>query len=172
MMKIAGCCLVIAATSLWGMDKAKRLKEEIQEMKYMQKIIYLLQSEMNYSKTFLADIFEGMSTKLKEPYGRWLKELHLQLNKYPCESFEETWENSIEKYLYKIKLPEKQKEELKLLGKQLGSVDIQVQMRFLDAYNCNLEYEINEKQTEQKTKTKVYLCLGVMSGMLVSVVML
>ena len=39
MIRIAGCCFVIAATSLWGAEQAKRLREEVSEIKYVQKMI-------------------------------------------------------------------------------------------------------------------------------------
>ena len=108
---------------------------------------------------------------MKEPYKSWLYEMSERVNEFSGVRFEDIWKNSICRNLKVLDLPEQELESLKSLGNQLGYADIQVQMRLLDLYQDHLERTIREVHDEVKTKVRLYHCLGVMSGLFVSVLL-
>jgi len=140
-------------------------------MKYLQRIISLIQSEIRYSRAFLGEIFWNIGQGAKEPYRGWLLEMSDRVNEFSGERFEEIWKSSVHRNLKVLNLPEQELESLKLLGNQLGYADVQVQMRLLDCYQEHLERTIREMHEQVQTKVKLYHYLGVMSGLFVSVLL-
>lgn len=172
MIRVAGCFFVIGATTLWGMDKSKRLKSQYEHMKYLQRIICLLKSEIRYSRSFLGEIFYQIGQSVEEPYRTWLFDLTEKTKNHSAESFEEIWRESIDTYLKEIQFSAYEMETLKALGSQIGFADVEVQLKLLDIYLEHLQKSMEELRDEIQTKTKIYHCLGVMSGILVSVLLL
>ena len=92
-------------------------------------------------------------------------------NTFSGDSFEDIWKCSVEKSLKILELPVCELETLKSLGNQLGYADVQIQVKLLDLYLEHLEHTISEVQEEIKGKTRLYHCLGLMSGLLISIVL-
>lgn len=171
MMKITGALLIVGMTSVWGIMKAEKVKNQLENMKYLQRILSLIQSEIRYSRLFLGEIFENIGQGVKEPYKSWLMEISEKANSFTGERFEDIWKDSCKRHLESLDLPEQELNSLKSLGNQLGYADIQVQMRLLDLYQENLERTIREVSDQVKTKTRLYHCLGVMGGLFVAVLL-
>jgi len=171
MMKMAGALLIVGMTSVWGILKAEKVRNQLENMKYLQRIISLMQSEIRYSRAFLSEIFANLGQGVKEPYRSWLRDMSEKTNAFTGESFEKIWKSSADRNLKVLHLPEHELEALKSLGNQLGYADIQVQMRLMDLYQEHLEHTIREVQGEVQTKVKLYHCLGVMSGLFVAVLL-
>lgn len=158
-------------TSVWGIMKAERVKNQLDNMKYLQRIISLLQSEIRYSRVFLGEIFHNIGQGTKEPYKSWLLEMSERADAFSGDSMEDIWKSSIERNLKILELPQCELEALKSLGNQLGYADIQVQMRLLDLYQEHLNRTIREVHDEVQTKVRLYHCLGVMGGLFVAVLL-
>ena len=164
--------MIVGTTSVWGITKAEKVKNQLENMKYLQRIISLIQSEIRYSRAFLGEIFANIGQGAKEPYKNWLLDMSERVNVFTGEKFEDIWKESVHRYLKVLDLPEQELEALKSLGNQLGYADIQVQMRLLDLYQEHLERTIREVHGEVQTKVRLYHCLGVMSGLFVAVLLL
>lgn len=158
-------------TSIWGITKAEKVRNQLEHMKYLQRIISLLQSEIRYSRDYLGEIFGNIGQGAKEPYKSWLLEMSQRANAFSGDSLEDIWKSSAEKYLKILELPFCELEALKSLGNQLGYADVQIQMRLLDLYQEHLERTIRELHGEVQTKVRLYHCLGVMSGLFVAVLL-
>ena len=171
MMKMAGALLIVGMTSIWGITKADNMKRQLDNMKDLQRIISLLQSEIRYSRAFLGEIFENIGQGVREPFKSWLLEMSEKTNAFIGESIEDIWKDSCKRHLGVLDLPEQELESLKSLGNQLGYADIQVQMRLLDLYQEHLDRTIREVHDQVQTKVRLYHCLGVMSGLFVAVLL-
>lgn len=158
-------------TSIWGIIKAENVRNQLENMKYLQRIISLIQSEIRYSRAFLGEIFANIGQSVKEPYRSWLLEMSEKADGFSERRFEDIWKESCKRYLGVLDLPEQELESLKSLGNQLGYADIQVQMRLLDLYQEHLENTIREVHNQAQTKVRLYHCLGVMSGLFVAVLL-
>ena len=158
-------------TSVWGITKAEKAKDQLENIKYLQRIISLIQSEIRYSRAFLGEIFLNIGQGVKEPYKSWLLDMSDRVNAFSGARFEDIWKASVHKNLNMLDLPGQELEALKSLGNQLGYADIQVQMRLLDLYQEHLERTIREVHGEVQTKVRLYHCLGVMSGLFVAVLL-
>ena len=163
--------MIVGTTSVWGITKAEKVKNQLENMKYLQRIISLIQSEIRYSRAFLGEIFANIGQGVKEPYKSWLLEMSDRVNEFSGERFEDIWKSSVHRNLKVLNLPEQEVESLKSLGNQLGYADIQIQMRLLDLYQEHLERTIREVHGEVQMKVRLYHCLGVMSGLFVAVLL-
>lgn len=163
--------MIVGMTSLWGIMKAETFKKQLENMKYLQRIISLIQSEIRYSRAFLGEIFLNIGQRVTEPYKSWLLEMSERTNAFTGENFEDIWKESIRKNLKGLELPEHELESLKTLGDQLGFADVQVQMRLIDLYQEHLERTIREVHEQAQTKVRLYHCLGVMSGLFIAVLL-
>lgn len=163
--------MIVGTTSIWGIREASKAKNQLENMKYLQRIICLIQSEIRYSRAFLGEIFCNIGQGVKEPYKSWLLEMSEKTSTFSGECFEDIWKESINKNLKELDFPEQELESLKSLGNQIGYADIQVQMRLLDLYLEHLDRTIREVHEQVQTKVKLYHCLGVMSGLFLSVLL-
>ncbi|MCI8561634.1 MAG: hypothetical protein HFH03_11030 [Dorea sp.] len=172
LLKISGCLLVIAATTLAGMARAGSIQEQYRQMKYLQRILYMIESEIRYSHTYLGEIFLNVSRRIEEPYKGWLLSMERKMGQMDSGAFEVIWGQAAEDKLKHCGLPHKELERLIQLGSQLGAMDLNLQLKVLSLYQEQLKLSMEEIQEGMKTKVRLCHCLGVMSGLLVAVLLL
>lgn len=171
MLKGIGCILVILATSITGILAASRMDEMYNEIKYVRQMLYVLQSEIQYSRTYLAEAFSNISGFVKSPYNVWLRQLHLRLERKSEGSLDKVWRETIDEYLIDVRLPGRQKEQLKELGVCLGCADISVQVKYMELLGNQLEIAMEEMREELEGKKKLYRCIGVASGIFIAILL-
>jgi stage III sporulation protein AB len=171
MVKIIGCILIIGATSMAGICAAFREDEMYNEIKYVRQLLYILQSEIQYSRTYLAEAFSNISGFVKSPYNVWLRQLHFRLERKNDGSMNKMWKETIDEYLIDVRLPNKQKEQLKELGVCLGCADISVQMKYMELLGNQLELAMEEMREELQMKKKLYRCIGIASGLFIAILL-
>jgi stage III sporulation protein AB len=171
-MKLAGCAIVILATTLLGMKKAEEWDAAYEEMKYFRQILLRLESEIRYAKVCLADVFLNVSKSLREPYNTWFQQMSMRLEQKKEGGFIRIWSDTIDIYLKEVNISEKQKNQIKELGNYLGSLDISMQMKQIQLLNEQLELAMQELRDELEGKKKICRCLGVMSGIFIAILLI
>lgn len=172
MLKMAGSIMVIGATVLFGERKAAALKEQHRQMEYLRQLLYALLSEVRYARSPLGEIFLSVGESAEEPYKSWLLELGRRLYRRDGGSFSHLWKTSIREKLSTAALAEAEISRLSELGDRLGFADIEFQVSSIERYLTQLEVSADEIRKEMKIKTRLYHCLGIMSGMLIVTLLL
>lgn len=172
MEKIIGSILIIGAASLLGCRFARETEDEYRQMQYLRQIIYMLQSEIRYARSYLGEAFLCISGKVKEPYKGWLLEMSFNMEHKRGGMFEEMWEQCIREYLTKTKLPEPEISRLIDLGCQLGTADMEMQMKTLELYQEQLKQAAEDKREKMKAKVRLCRCLGVSGGIFITVLLI
>lgn len=172
MIRIFGGLFITGATTLLGITKANEVKEQYGQMQYLQRLIFMTKSEIQYARAYLGEIFDQIGRKAYEPYKSWLFDLSRKMEAREEGTFGDMWEKSIDKHLRQCGLPAKELERLKGLGAQLGFADMEVQIRLLDLYLEQLAQTMSEVREEMKVKVRLCHCLGVMSGILITVLLI
>ncbi|MCI8667531.1 MAG: hypothetical protein HFG82_12855 [Dorea sp.] len=172
LMKIIGGVLVIAATSMWGHAAAEREKNRYDQLQYLQKLLYLLRSEILYARSYLGEAFLQIGQRAKSPYQEWLLKLCMQMEEKREGAFAGMWEESIYDFLKDSGLPKKELLRLAAFGSQLGSADAEMQVKTLDLYLEELRLSMEELREEMRTKIRLCHCLGVMSGIFITVLLI
>ncbi len=171
MLRLIGMVVVIGTTTLMGMQRAERIRSQYAQMQYLQKIIYSIQSEICYARAYLSEIFTEIGIKSEDPYKKWLINLGQSMEERNEESFEKIWKKSIVRYLSGVNLPMQEKERLMYLGNQLGTADVEMQVRVLEVYLQQIKTEMSEMRDSMREKIRLCHCLGVMSGILIAVLL-
>lgn len=171
-LKMSGCLFVVAATTLTGMVRADNIQEQYRQMRILQRLLYMMESEIKYAHIHLGEIFLHISRRVKEPYKDWLLLMERRMGQAESGTFEAIWRQAVEEKLVSSGLPSKEIDRLGQLGAQLGVMDLELQLRVLSLYQEQLSLSIEEAREEMRTKVRLCHCLGVMSGLLVAVLLL
>lgn len=171
MLKAVGGILVIGACALLGAGAAGELEASYQELLYLKKLIELLKGEMQYSKAALSHIFLKMSKEAKAPYNDWLQDMCVRIERKSCGDLAGIWRESLSETLRGSKLPVKEQQKLSELGVLLGDLDLVTQMNQLEGYLEQLDVSIQDMRLEIRDKKKVFRCLGIIGGMLLTILL-
>ena len=172
MLKITGCILVIASTTLLGFRKGADIEDTCRQLQYLQRLFYLLQSEIRYARTYLGEIFIHLGKQSEGAYREWLLSLGEEMEKRAGKTFEEMWREEIKTYLTDLNIPSGELERLLALGSQLGNMDTEMRVRTLDLYQEQLARSIEEMREGMKGKVRLCHSLGIMGGMFLSILFL
>ena len=172
LMKTVGGALVIAATSMWGHAAAKQIGDGYKELQYLQKLLYLLRSEIQYARSYLGEAFLQIGQKALSPYREWLLGLCKHMEKERDGTFAGMWEESTKTFLADSGLPKEELLRLAAFGNQLGIADAEMQVKTLDLYLEEIRLSMEEMREEMRTKIRLCHCLGVMSGIFITVLLL
>ena len=145
--------MVILAGGGWGMLQAAKIEECYRQMRYLRKLIFRIRSEIRYSRQVLPEAFLHVGSEAQEPYKMWLLSLCERLTKRQGTSLAGIWEEETRRY-------------------ELGTIDIEMQVRTLDLYLEQMEQKMEDMRTEQKERIRLYQCVGVTGGIFLAIILL
>ena len=102
----------------------------------------------------------------------WLLSLYERLENRQGTSLAGIWEEETRTHLPVIRIPQDMLESLIRLGGELGTIDIEMQVRTLDLYLEQMEQKMEDMRTEQKEKIRLYQCIGVTGGVFLAIILL
>lgn len=172
MLKAAGSILVVLSATAFGIRKAADLKEQYAQLLHIQRIIYMLQSEMRYARESLGEIFLHIGNLVEEPYREWFAEMNNRIEERNGGTLAEIWADSVWQNLWNCGLRNEEIQRLSELGGQLGSADMEMQMKALELYQIQVTESLDTMREELKMKMRLRCCLGVTCGMLIAILLL
>lgn len=172
LLKLSGSAFVVMATTLMGIFRAEDIKEQYLQMRQLQRIISMLESEIRYGRTHLGEAFLHISRQVQEPYKSWLLSMQKDMGQTDAGTFEEIWTHGVEENLQKSGLSKKELERLIQLGGQFGVMDLKLQLRVLELYQEQLSLNMKDAWESIKMRVRLCHCLGVMSGMLIAILLI
>lgn len=171
-IKIIGCILVITSSAGIGLYFSCVLKERIEELTELKKILILLRGNIRYANTPLAEALYSISIRHNGEFKSFLSWVSEQMEKMQGETIADIWKRGVEQKLKGLSLTKKDKESLIGFGNNLGYLDKDMQLGTIDMYVATLETEIEEASRTVKEKTYLYNSLGVMAGIFLTIVMI
>ena len=102
----------------------------------------------------------------------WLLSLYERLANRQGTSLAGIWEEETRRYLAETGIPQDMMESLIRLGSELGTIDIEMQVRTLDLYLEQMEQKMEDMRTEQKERIRLYQCVGVTGGIFLAIILL
>ncbi len=155
-----------------GCLQAAKIEECYRQMRYLRKLIFRIRSEIRYSRRVLPEAFLSVGSEAQEPYKMWLLSLYERLENRQGTSLAGIWEEETRTHLPVIGIPQDMLESLIRLGGELGTIDIEMQVRTLDLYLEQMEQKMEDMRTEQKEKIRLYQCIGVTGGVFLAIILL
>ena len=164
--------MIITGCTLIGIKKGDVYKKHYEELIYLKKIIILLRGEIRYNCGEIGEAMENIALKLKEPYKMICTDVAREAKKREGRRFAEIWN---EKFINKsicTELWNEDREELKELGENIGYLDLEMQLNYLDNYTENLDIKIKDTKELLRENVKLYKTMGIMAGIMLSVIII
>lgn len=167
-LKIAGACLILFSSSAMGMGYGKRLKEHLQELRYIKQICQYISGQLQYTKEPLPELFLELSGRVKEPYRMLFYNAHRIFEKKGSVSFPEWFRKEADVLLGTYRkekgMTEEEWELFLSLGEQSGYLDIRMQTGAVLSCIERWELYIEKAEKEIGPKQRIGNCLGILSG--------
>ncbi len=166
---IGAACIIFASTllgSYWSRLDDYR-KADLQELK---KALSLLKTEIIYAITPLPEALEHIGNRL-ETFKLLFLEISKEFKNRNGESAYVIWERTIVK-LKGTHLNREDKEILINFGKALGYLDKEMQTKNIELTIEYLEEHIGKLAESQSKNRKLYQSLGILGGLLLTIILL
>lgn len=158
MCKMIGGLLIILSCTWWGVEKSREISIHRKELEELERIFTLLQSEMQYVKRPIGEIFAKLKRQEIGRYQRWMGELSMSETALGKRTFQELWRTSIDHHFKETFLTKRELEELKEIGNHIGYSEA------IRLYLVQLDNSIQVTKEEEKEKKKLYQSMGILSG--------
>ena len=166
MHKIIGVMLIVSACTAFGVEKGRELSIHRKELEELHRIFTYIQTELEYMRTPIGELFMKIKNKVDAAYQEWLEFLAENAQNAHSRSFIEIWISSIDIHFKQSFLTKSQLEELKQIGKNLSKPEA------ISIYLTQLENDIQNTREEEKEKKKLYQSMGILTGIFLVLVLI
>lgn len=163
-------CVVIAGAGL-GFEAVSRFKNRLKQLETLKHMIIHLKGEILYANSPLAEAFERTGRRSPGAAGTLFEQVAKDLKQETGEPFPGIWREWAGKFGKEQHLGAQEREQLLRFGEHLGYLDREMQEKTLLCYLEDLEYSIHLLQKEEPEKCRLFMSLGLMSGLFLAVVM-
>ena len=172
MYRIVGCILVVAAGTGMGISESIRLSERIHTLEMLLRMVICLKGEIHSQNASLPDAFYGVAARMNGKYREFLINAADRMKAGTGETLSQICRECAKSSLKKSCLTPGEKDAFFSLGKYLGYLDLEMQMRQLSLYEKKLEEEVHRLREEAAGKKKLYRSLGILGGLLAAVLLI
>lgn len=172
MYKIFGAILIITACSGFGFSKAMELRKRVVMLEELKKMFVHLRGEISYAKNPFMEAFNNMTDKEYGKLGDFCVYMARQLDVPDGRTFYEKWCMGIDGNLRGAGFLDEDINDLKKAGERLGYLDYNMQLATIDMEVEQLEMKIARLSEEILPKQKVYRCVGVFCGLMLTILFL
>ena len=169
-LKMISSVLVIASSAGIGMYFSSTLKERLETIRELKKVMLLLRGNITYSNATLPEALNSIANRQKGELKDFLSYVSSELYQMNGKTAAEIWKNGVELMLKESALSKKDKESLIQFGNGLGYLDREMQLGTIDFYIASLETDMDEIQRTKREKTYLYNSLGVMGGIFLTII--
>lgn len=172
MLKLAAAILVISGTTGLGIYYCREMKNRIWHLQYIVQMLSMMESEIVYSKVTFAEACSTVSRRVKEPYQGFLRSVYERVQAFSGEGLLPIWCGELAKI--EKELPLKQEEMTLLEGvvEEQGFIDGEMQIKKMTFQMEQVQDKIQMLKSKEENKSRIYLYLGIMSGILCTIVFL
>lgn len=170
-LKFVGVLLVITACGGLGMEAALHFKRRLRLLEKLKLMITHLKGEILYANAPLSEAFDRTGSRNPGKAGALFRAVAGRLREESGESFSLIWKEQAEAFVKESELSHREREQLLDFGEHLGYLDREMQEKTLLLYLEDLEYSVRVIRKEEPEKCRLYMSLGLMSGLFLAVVM-
>ena len=171
MIKAAGAFLICLGAAGLGWQMAFLWKERLELLIALRRLIYYLKGEILYGHGTLAEALLQSGRKAGGPFGEMFERAAERLEFRDGTPFSQIWRSEADK-LARLPLLSDDWERLKALGDSLGYLDLTMQERTLLLYLEQLAESIGYLKEHKREKCRLYMSLGIMGGLFLTITFL
>lgn len=171
-LKLLGSFLIFAASVGFAFRFGMDLKEHLQLLYEIRKLILDIANEASFSMLSVETILREEIHSKNEILNEICQSAADALEKKETKSGIEIWNHMIEVYQKKLHLSQEEKEIFQGVGNAFFGKSIEENEKGLNHYVERLDFLIETVRAEQKEKKKVYQTASVMCGLIVILLLL
>ncbi|HCC06722.1 MAG TPA: hypothetical protein DEP72_00955 [Clostridiales bacterium] len=173
MIKIIGMLIVIATSAGIGFYIPKLHKNKIEFLIDMRQSFYLLKNEINYSiNTIVVSFFNIYEKASNQCVKQFFYDMYEKLQEKSGISLKSTWETGVNELLCKEKINENEAKHITSFGNSLGYLDREQQLKNIDFLVEGLDEIILMHKEKYEKHSKLYSRMGILVGLMATVVLL
>lgn len=171
-MKILGAVLVTAACTGAGASAVYRLKERKKLLETLKRMVSHLRGEILYANAPLPSAFYRTGRRGGGKAAELFISVAEEMERETGDSFETIWERLVEQLFKTSDLSPLDQEQLLKFGANLGYLDRDMQEKTIQFYLEDLELAITHLRKEEPDKSRLYLGMGILTGLFLTVVLI
>lgn len=171
-IKVIGVLFLMSSAAAIGFLKAEELEERVKLLQELKRMMILLQGEIRFHRSELAEAFENVSERVEEPYSLFLKRTAEDLRQHPQGGLEKIWNGNVKSLLKKDGFIAEDARLLEILGSSFGYLDLAMQTETLNMGICRTEEAVQQAKEQQKCKGKLYKTMGITVGALLTLLII
>lgn len=172
MLKFIGAVFIICGSTGLGFACRRDMVAARQHTGYLQKLMELLQSEVQYARASLPEACRTAAQQLPEPYRTALCQIGRRMEPGNGLSFSQVWEEETGKLLQLVPVPAKEGKLLLHFAEQCGFADCNMQLRILTQYADLYRQSVDRQEEGILKKGKAAASIGLLGGIMLTVVLL
>lgn len=172
MLKGLGAALVLIASLLYGWQLRARLSGHVEQLLAMKELLQMLTGEIAYAKATLPEAFVGIARRQGGVFSEILLEIAGRMEQPGEGSLGDIWCKVWEAYKKELLLSEDELQIIRGIGKNLGYLDIDMQLSHIAMYQKQLEERIEQAAGELAVKQKLYQYLSVTGGLFLILILI
>ena len=171
MIRAAGAILICLGAAGLGWEMAFLWRERLNLLVALRQLIYYLKGEILYGHGTLAEALLQSGRKAGGPLGGMFERAAERMELRDGTPFPQIWRSEADK-LASLPLLSGDWERLKALGDSLGYLDLAMQERTLLLYLEQLDESISYLKEHKREKCRLYVSLGIMGGLFLTITFL
>ncbi|MCL2050106.1 MAG: stage III sporulation protein AB [Lachnospiraceae bacterium] len=171
MVRIIGTLLLLAGSSGMAYSYCHEQNERLKILKNMREIFIRIKNEIEYLKASIPEICFSLGEK-NISFNKVFTAIYEELELNNGCSFNEIWQRHFTASLKNMPLKETEKEMIKSFPDSLVYRESKGQADGMEKYINEVSKYVGEIETVIKNKNKVMMCVGVMAGMITTVILL
>lgn len=171
MMSWVGAAAILSATTIFGFEWAKRVRERPKRLRELKVTLQALEAEIMYGSTPLNEAFQHIGKPLKEPLASFFLTISDLLNDGD-HTVQEAWECQLEVLAQETSFKSGEIEVLRQFGSTLGRHDKEHQQKQIQLTLAHLNREEKEARDIQERYEKMCKSLGVLMGLLIVILLM
>ncbi len=171
-MKAAGLLLIFLACSGLGLAAGEAAEKRLTAMEQVEKLIQLLEGELRCSYIPFPQAFRQVASRMAPPWEAFLLKMARRLEEMSGERLRKVWEEEVDGLPAECGLREEERRELASLGKELGYLDLAMQLNTLEHFRERWGRQMEEIRRDLPARKRIFRYLGISAGLTLALILL
>ncbi len=172
MVRLAGFSMIGLSCSGLGLWYALNLRQRLQHLHTMNRIIELLISLLQYGKSTLPECCCQLAGQVEEPYRQAFAQVYREMAKSRGNSFSEVYGRIMGEALRQLPLKEQDRQLFLQCVLEQGGGDGEARVRLIRRQQELLRERIARLEAESREKSRMAVGLGTLTGLLIIIILL
>lgn len=172
MLKVIGAVLVCVSGAAFGLGLVGELKEKVSFFRALKECLQLVSGEIRFGCSTLPEAFCGLKERTKQPLAMYFYEIGEAWRQEPEVPIGKVWENVVQTHGKDLSLNKEETIWFSSIGSRLGHLDKEMQVNTIAMILEELEQREEQANSNLMEKGKLYPCVGTMSGVLATLLLI